>query len=195
MNESPCPSNEAVMRASCLPAFRATRRSMFAPDSLMTRAQRCRLAAAMMHSLNFQVSPKTPRSMENDSYIYFDVLQSLARRTDAITAECGCSAPSLDAWTSVPVSFPEQQLRAVGTLVQDLYSEPRFEEFHPAKTNIWSADAPIAPLYYPYNRCTVWECGSCRRVYLRYVEGGGYFVDPRIRRLSDGVLVDVALPD
>lgn len=131
--------------------------------------------------------------MENDSYIPFDVLQTLARRTDTITAECGCSAPALDAWTSVPISFPEQQLTAIGTLVRDIYSEPTFEEFHPETTNIWSADAPIAPLYYPYNRCAIWECSSCRRVYLRYVEGGGYFVDSRIRRLKSNVLVDAPI--
>lgn len=69
-------------------------------------------------------------------------------------------------------------------------SEPTFEEFHPENTNIWSVEAPVAPLYYPYNRCAVWECSACQRVYLRYIEGGGYFVDPRIRRLKSGVLVD-----
>ncbi|MGT2490019.1 hypothetical protein ACU4GD_04490 [Cupriavidus basilensis] len=133
--------------------------------------------------------------MENKSYVPFDVLQSLARRTDAVTTDCECSAPALDAWTSLPISFPEQQLKAIGTLVHDMFSEPTFAELHPENTNIWSADAPIAPLYYPYNRCNVWECGSCQRVYLRYVEGGGYFVDPRIRRLKLNVLVDAPISE
>lgn len=131
--------------------------------------------------------------MENDSCIAFDVLQALAIRTDAIASTCGCSAPALDAWTSIPASFPEQQLTEIGTLIRDLYSEPTFEEFHPERTNIWSVEAPIAPAYYPYNRCTVWECTACQRVYLRYVEGGGYFFDPRIRRLKSTVLVDAPI--
>lgn len=133
--------------------------------------------------------------MEDTSYLPFEVIQSLARRTDAAIADCTCSAPALDAWSSLPVSFPEQQLKAIGTLVRDMFSEATFEEFHPEHTNIWSAGSPIAPLYYPYNRCAVWECSACQRVYLRYVEGGGYFVDPRIRRLRSKVLVDAPIPD
>nr|WP_080569688.1 hypothetical protein [Cupriavidus necator] len=125
----------------------------------------------------------------------FDSLQSLARRTDAVTSDCACSAPELDEWTSLPVSFPEQQLSVIGTLVRDIYTEATFAEYHPHGTTLWSAKAPIAPLYYPYNRCTVSECSACQRVYLRYVEGGGYFVDPRIRRLRTSVLVDALLPE
>ena len=133
--------------------------------------------------------------MSPDSYVPFDVLQSLARQTDDVTVDCSCNSPALDSWTSLPVSFPEQQLTSIGTLIEDSYSEPTFEEFHPEKTSIWSADALVAPRYFPYNRCTVWECSSCRRIYLRYVEGGGYFVDPRIRRLRSKVLVDATLPE
>lgn len=131
--------------------------------------------------------------MENETYLQFDALQALARQTDAITADCACGAPELDEWTSLPVSFPEQQLRVIGTLVRDAYTEATYEEYHPRGTNLWSAEAPIAPLYFPYNRCTVSKCEVCQRAYLRYVEGGGYFVDSRIRRLRTGVLVDAAL--
>ncbi|MDF3834385.1 hypothetical protein P3W85_15690 [Cupriavidus basilensis] len=133
--------------------------------------------------------------MENETYLQFDTLQALARRTDAVTVDCACSAPELDGWTSLPVSFPEQQLGAIGTLVRDIYTEATFEEYHPQDTTLWSAEAPIAALYYPYNRCTVSECNACQRAYLRYVEGGGYFVDPRIRRLRTGVLVDAPLSE
>lgn len=131
--------------------------------------------------------------MENETYLQFDALQALARRTDAVTADCACGAPELDEWTSVPVSFPEQQLRVIGTLVRDAYTEATYEEYHPQGTTLWSAEAPIAPLYFPYNRCTVSECEVCERAYLRYVEGGGYFVDSRIRRLRASVLMDAPL--
>lgn len=132
--------------------------------------------------------------MESESFLDFDTLHSLAQRTDAVSHGCACDAPALDAWTSLPASYPEQQLDAVGTLVRDPYAEASFEEYHPEGTNIWSAEAPIAPLYYPYNRCTVWECRVCQRAYLRYVEAGGYFVDARIRRLRADRLVDRPLP-
>ena len=51
------------------------------------------------------------------------------------------------------------------------------------------ADAPIAPAYFPYNRCDVWQCRACARVYLRYTEYGGYYEDERVRAL-DPALVD-----
>lgn len=130
--------------------------------------------------------------MDHDSYLSFEVLQGLARRSDQISASCTCGGPALDAWTSFPVHFPEHQLKPIGTLIRDVYSEPTFEQFQLDGTNIWSVDAPIAPRFYPSNRCTVWECDLCHRVYLRYVEGGGYFVDSRIRRLRLCVLVDPA---
>ena len=57
-----------------------------------------------------------------------------------------------------------------------------------------SEDAPIAPRYYPYNRCTVSRCMNCGRNYLRYNEAGGYFTELRIRALQPGLLVDAALP-
>lgn len=133
--------------------------------------------------------------MESESYLHFDELQLLARRTDDVDSVCACNAPELDGWAPLPVSFPEQQLNVIGTLVRDAYAEATFEEYHPDGTNLWSADAPIAPLHYPYNRCTVSECLVCQRAYLRYVEAGGYFVDPRIRRLRSRVLVDAQLSE
>ncbi|WP_248295219.1 hypothetical protein [Paraburkholderia sp. UYCP14C] len=69
-----------------------------------------------------------------------------------------------------------------------------FSEYLPNKATYWSGDAPIAPRYFPYNRCGVWQCSTCGRLYLRYVEGGGYFVDRRIRALNADLIDDVPLP-
>lgn len=71
--------------------------------------------------------------------------------------------------------------------------EPTFAEYRPANVQYWSPDAPIAPRYFPYNRCGVWECSECGRLYLRYTEGGGYFVDRRIRALKAGLVEDVGV--
>jgi hypothetical protein len=133
--------------------------------------------------------------VQTENYLQFDALQDLALRTDAVTVDCGCSAAELDEWTSLHVSFPEQQLRLIGTLLRDAYNEATYAEYHPHGTTLWSAEAPIAPLYFPYNRCTVATCNVCQRAYLRYVEGGGYFVDSRIRRLRTAVLVDAPLSE
>lgn len=92
------------------------------------------------------------------------------------------------------MSLPEAQLSRIGTLIQGDPNEAVFAEFHPEGTGYWSPDAPIAPLYYPSNRCDVWECSACGRLFLRYTEGGGYFVDQRIRMLTSAVLVNAPLP-
>ena len=35
----------------------------------------------------------------------------------------------------------------------------------------------------------MWACADCGRAFLRYTEYGGYYVDARIRELSDASLV------
>ena len=120
-------------------------------------------------------------------------LAQLALRSQAVTQACSCVATSLLGWATVPLSLPEDQLREVGTLLSTEEDEPTFSEYHPDATRYWSVDAPIAPRYFPYNRCDVWECTVCQRCYLRYTEGGGYFVDRRIRALSASLLVDAEL--
>jgi hypothetical protein len=82
-------------------------------------------------------------------------------------------------------------MRVLGTLVEDPYIEPTYEEVHPAGTNYWSAEAPIAWRHYPYNRCSVLECEVCGRCCLKYVEAGGYYVEPRMRALDPRLLVNV----
>jgi hypothetical protein len=62
--------------------------------------------------------------------------------------------------------------------------DPTLEEHHPAGSNAWSADAPIALDYFPYNRCDVWQCARCGRPFLRYTEYGGYYVEERIRQVD-----------
>jgi hypothetical protein len=65
-----------------------------------------------------------------------------------------------------------------------------YDEYHPAGTRYASDDAPIAPRHFPYNRCNVSRCVTCGRLYLRYQEGGGYFIDQRIRALDPALIVD-----
>lgn len=128
----------------------------------------------------------------SDSPLDYPALVALAQQSDAVTAPCACVRSLSAAWESQPVSFPEDQLREVGTL-RVSEDEPPFDEYHPARTQFWSPEAPIAPRYFPYNRCDVWACAVCGRHFLRYVEGGGYFVDRRIRKLAAALLVDAPL--
>lgn len=124
-----------------------------------------------------------------------DELKSLADASAAVTQPCACAIDTYLEWTRVPVDFPESQMRTVGTLVADPYGEPTFAEYHPDGTTNWSPEAPIAPHYYPYNRAQVAQCAVCGRCALRYVEAGGYYVEPRIRALDPRLIVDVPAPD
>lgn len=126
--------------------------------------------------------------------IHLEKLMELALRSSAVTRECSCAVSSFSGWERVPLSFPESQLRPLGTLMEDPYGEPTYLEFHPSGTDYWSANAPIALRYFPYNRCTVVECIECGRTYLRYTEGGGYYVEHRIRALNPALIVDAPVP-
>jgi hypothetical protein len=119
------------------------------------------------------------------------VLRDLAVRSAAVTAACSCQKSALAGWTSMPLSLPDAQLRVLGTLATKDPEEAGYEEYLPNGVRYASEDAPIAPAYFPYNRSTVSECLSCGRCYLRYTEGGGYFVDNRIRLLDPSLIVDV----
>lgn len=124
----------------------------------------------------------------------FAALTHLAQASAAVTAPCSCTAVALDAWQALPLSLDLARLEDVGTLWDDPYVEPTFTEFHPGGTHYDSADAPIAPRFYPFNRCAVARCMDCGRHYLRYNEAGGYFTELRIRALQSGLLVDAAVP-
>ncbi|MCZ4312948.1 hypothetical protein O4H66_05980 [Comamonadaceae bacterium G21597-S1] len=94
-----------------------------------------------------------------------------------------CSALVCRAWESLSGDFDRSLLRRIGSLRDPVQEEPTYEEYHPHGTHAWSADAPIAPDWFPYNRCEVWECVACGRPFLRYTEFGGYYADERIREL------------
>lgn len=116
-------------------------------------------------------------------------LIELGRQADG-AGECAqCGALVCPGWESLPASFERTRLRRVGTLRPDGDEEPTLQEHHPRGTHGWSADAPIAPAFFPYNRCELWQCPACARAYLRYTEYGGYYQDERVRRL-DPALVD-----
>ncbi|HTD03665.1 hypothetical protein [Undibacterium sp.] len=123
----------------------------------------------------------------------FPALAALAAESAHIDAACACRTVNLESWTSVPLSLAEEDLQEVGTLLEDPYTEPTFVEFHPSGTRYDSPAAPLAPRYFPCNRCIVAQCIRCGRCYLRYTEAGGYFVDRRIRLLTAHLLVDVPL--
>jgi hypothetical protein len=120
----------------------------------------------------------------------FELAQS-AERAEA--APCACTKTPLDGWQSQPLSLDERQLEQIGTLAPEDDPEPTFSEYLPGDLRYWSDAAPIAPRYFPYNRCGVWKCLHCGRLYLRYTEGGGYFVDQRIRALKSHLIEDVPL--
>ncbi|PUA18449.1 hypothetical protein [Glaciimonas sp. PCH181] len=123
----------------------------------------------------------------------FSTLAALAKESAHISAGCTCSSVPLVSWESVPLSLVESNFQEVGTLLEDPFVEPTFVEFHPSGTRYDSPDAPIAPRYFPYNRCIVAKCLACERYFLRYTEAGGYFVDRRIRLLSSELLIDAML--
>jgi hypothetical protein len=126
-------------------------------------------------------------------YLDHAALLELALRSQRVSEPCSCTKTSVEGWQTLPLSLPETQLEELGTLAASDGDEPTFSEYHPDGTRYWSADAPIAPRYFPYNRCNAWACRLCSRVYLRYQEGGGYFVDQRIRALRASLLVDAPL--
>jgi hypothetical protein len=113
-----------------------------------------------------------------------DDLRDLATRWGGRDACPRCSALACEGWESLPGDFDRSHLRRVGTLREPGDEAPTLAEYHPAGTHGWSADAPIAPGWFPYNRCDVWECVGCRKPFLRYTEVGGYYSDERIRELQ-----------
>jgi hypothetical protein len=106
------------------------------------------------------------------------------RNTDPDAAACpACHALVCPGWESLPVYFDQNRLEPVATLRSPDDDTPTVEEYHPDGTHSWSADAPIAPDWFPYNRCDVWRCRTCSRLFLRYTEYGGYYVDERVREV------------
>ncbi|TDV67643.1 hypothetical protein [Pseudomonas sp. LP_7_YM] len=119
-------------------------------------------------------------------------LLRFAHHSSAVTQACSCVPKSFAGWEGMPVSLKESQLREVGSLIAGEEEDLTLDEHHPAGTSYWSAEAPIAPHFFPYNRCRIWECVLCSRVFLRYSEAGAYHFEQRIRSLDPVLIVDVA---
>ncbi|MGU7785062.1 hypothetical protein [Burkholderia sp. PU8-34] len=128
--------------------------------------------------------------MSDLPYLDHAALLELTVLSPTASQSCTCTKTSLEGWMSLPLSLPLTQLEDLATLVAPGEHEPTFSEYHPAGTRYWSVDAPIAARYFPYNRCVVSRCRLCGRMYLRYQEGGGYFVDQRIRLLNPELIVE-----
>ena len=123
-------------------------------------------------------------------------LRDLAAQAHA--APCAsCATLPATGWETVPVSLDRPRLKSLGTLYDPQAGNPlesTLEEYHPQGTRYWSADAPIAPAWFPYNRCGVWRCRACATVFLRYAEHGGYFEEERIRRVVPAMVDSTAPP-
>lgn len=108
---------------------------------------------------------------------------------------CSCALRRCAPWDSVTEGdWPADHLRAVATLRDPAVDEPTFEEYHPHGTRYASPDAPVAPRFFPFNRCDIWHCSRCAQHWLRYTEFGGYYVDHRTRRLDPTLIVDDPAP-
>lgn len=114
----------------------------------------------------------------------------------ATPAGCACAHLRAPGWESVGQPLGEPLLRRIGTLRaagasaegEDAGAEPTLQEWPGSR--LWSPEAPIAPAYFPYNRCDVWACRACGRGFLQYTEYGGYYVDHRLREVDPARVVD-----
>lgn len=97
---------------------------------------------------------------------------------------CHCRVERFDGWTSVSDGLWPASLERVASLRDPAVDEPTYVEHHPDGTRYDSPDAPVAPAFFPYNRCDVYRCRPCGRHVLRYTEFGGYYVDHRARCLQ-----------
>lgn len=133
--------------------------------------------------------------MKPEDQLDLNDMNALAAASARITQACDCGIDACREWARVPATFPQAQMRTVGTLAGDPYAEPSYAEYHPHGSHYWSPEAPVALRHFPYNRCAVQQCSVCQRCCLTYVEAGGYYVEPRMRALAGQAIVDVAAPD
>ena len=118
-------------------------------------------------------------------------LQQLAQTSPD---HCACVLQACRGWESVSEDrWPTAQMRLAGTLRQPLPEgqfEATFEEYHPEGTRYESPQAPIAPAFFPFNRCDVYGCNRCGCTALKYTEYGGYYVDHRVRLVDADRVTD-----
>jgi hypothetical protein len=131
--------------------------------------------------------------MTNDTALTLPELTALANATRASPSCPACRAIVSPGWEALPGSLDRAVLERVGTLRDPSVDEPSVAEYHPHGTHAWSPDAPIAPAWFPYNRCDVWRCRTCARPFLRYTEYGGYYAEERIRELDARLILDAPL--
>lgn len=82
--------------------------------------------------------------------------QDLVQVGEKAQAPCAdCQAQSCAGWESVPGGSDVSRLQKLGTLRDPAREDPPVAEHHPGGTRSWSPDAPIAPAWFPYNRCDV----------------------------------------
>ncbi len=118
-------------------------------------------------------------------------LVSLADAARTATPCDACRALVCPGWEAMPAGLARDALERVGTLRDPAIDEPTVAEHHSHGTHAWSADAPIAPAWFPYNRCDAWRCTRCARAFLRYTEYGGYYTEERVREIAARLVVDV----
>jgi hypothetical protein len=99
-------------------------------------------------------------------------------------AGCACAALVCPGWESVSAPPGEPLLQHLGTLRDAKDEDPTLTELHEGGTRYESPQAPIAPDFFPFNRCEVWACRACGRGFLQYTEFGGYYVDHRLREVD-----------
>jgi hypothetical protein len=102
----------------------------------------------------------------------------------ATPASCPCKALNAPGWESITGPVKAPLLKQLGTLRDPDEAEPTVRELHRDGSRYESAHAPIAPAWFPYNRCEVWACVHCGRGFLQYTEFGGYYVDHRLREID-----------
>jgi len=131
------------------------------------------------------MSQNTPLTLSADE---------LRKMAGSAPAQCRCALKACQGWESVSDDrWPDQHMERAGTLRPPLSpasQELTFEEFHPNGTRYESPQAPIAPGFFPFNRCDVFVCRRCNGVALKYTEYGGYYVDPRVRLVDAALVVD-----
>ena len=124
------------------------------------------------------------------NYIASSAELRLALADSPAPQACSCALGACTAWESLAeYRWEASQMSAFGTLRDTSIDEPTLEEKHPHGTRYDSPDAPVAPAFFPYNRCDVFGCGVCGRVLLKYTEYGGYYVDDRVRAVRADLVI------
>lgn len=129
--------------------------------------------------------------MHDTQWLEVHEIKRIAQESVKSRKECSCSAHLFQGWESMPITFPETELTKLGEIKRASDEEPTFTEYHPEGTHYWSPNAPIALNYFPYNRCSTWQCTQCGCCFLRYTESGGYYIDHRIRMLDPDLIADI----